>query len=96
MYGLLVHFVFIWYIFPVLVSCTSKNLATLVLRSKKAVLKIGFNIFKLLKDRGRSRVETGNAVINSLRAKWFPPDPRERLSTPKHQVGKINSNGENV
>jgi hypothetical protein len=26
----LVHFVFIWYIFPVLVSCTKKNLATLV------------------------------------------------------------------
>jgi hypothetical protein len=24
-----VHFVFIWYIFPVLVSCTKKNLATL-------------------------------------------------------------------
>jgi hypothetical protein len=26
----LVHFVFIWYIFPVWVSCTNKNLATLV------------------------------------------------------------------
>jgi hypothetical protein len=26
---LCVHFVFIWYIFPVLVSCTKKNLATL-------------------------------------------------------------------
>jgi hypothetical protein len=24
------HFVFIWYIFPVLVSCTMKNLATLL------------------------------------------------------------------
>jgi hypothetical protein len=24
-----VHFVFIWYLFPVLVSCTKKNLATL-------------------------------------------------------------------
>jgi hypothetical protein len=29
-YDHLVHFVFIWYIFPVLVSCTKKNLATLV------------------------------------------------------------------
>jgi hypothetical protein len=29
-YDHLVHFVFIWYIFPVLVSCTSKNLATLI------------------------------------------------------------------
>jgi hypothetical protein len=29
-YDLLVHFVSIWYIFPVLVSCTKKNLATLV------------------------------------------------------------------
>jgi hypothetical protein len=29
-YGRLVHFVFIWYIFPVLVSCIKKNLATLV------------------------------------------------------------------
>jgi hypothetical protein len=28
-YDHLVHFVFVWYIFPVLVSCTSKNLATL-------------------------------------------------------------------
>jgi hypothetical protein len=28
-----VHFVFIWYIFPVLVSCTMKNLATLVGRN---------------------------------------------------------------
>jgi hypothetical protein len=29
-YGHFVHFVVIWYIFPVLVSCTEKNLATLV------------------------------------------------------------------
>jgi hypothetical protein len=28
-YVRLVHFVLIWYIFPVLVSCTKKNLATL-------------------------------------------------------------------
>jgi hypothetical protein len=28
-YDHMVHFVFIWYIFPVLVSCTKKNLATL-------------------------------------------------------------------
>jgi hypothetical protein len=28
-YGHLVHFVFIWYIVQVLVSCTKKNLATL-------------------------------------------------------------------
>jgi hypothetical protein len=28
-YDHLVHFVFIWYIFPVLVSCAKKNLATL-------------------------------------------------------------------
>jgi hypothetical protein len=28
-YDHLVHFVFIWYIFPALVSCTKKNLATL-------------------------------------------------------------------
>jgi hypothetical protein len=27
--GRLVHFVVIWYIFPVLVCCTEKNLATL-------------------------------------------------------------------
>jgi hypothetical protein len=30
-YDHFVHFVFIWYIFPVLISCTKKNLATLVL-----------------------------------------------------------------
>jgi hypothetical protein len=29
-YNHLVHFTFIWYIFPVLVPCTKKNLATLV------------------------------------------------------------------
>jgi hypothetical protein len=29
------HCVFIWYIFPVLVSCTKKNLATLVLNATK-------------------------------------------------------------
>jgi hypothetical protein len=29
-YDHLVNFVFIWYIFPVLVSCTKKNLATLL------------------------------------------------------------------
>jgi hypothetical protein len=28
-YGHLVHFVVIWYIFPVLIYCTDKNLATL-------------------------------------------------------------------
>jgi hypothetical protein len=28
-YDHLVHFVFMWYIFPVLVSCTKENLATL-------------------------------------------------------------------
>jgi hypothetical protein len=34
LYGHLVHFVFIWYIFPVLVSCTKKNLATLILTTE--------------------------------------------------------------
>jgi hypothetical protein len=29
-YDHLVHFLFIWYIFPVLVSCAKKNLATLM------------------------------------------------------------------
>jgi hypothetical protein len=29
-YDHLLHFVFIWYIFPVLVSCTKKNLAILI------------------------------------------------------------------
>jgi hypothetical protein len=32
-YNHMVHFVFIWYIFPVLVSCTKKNLASLVVAS---------------------------------------------------------------
>jgi hypothetical protein len=31
----LVHFVLNWYIFPVLVSCTKKNLATLLIRFKE-------------------------------------------------------------
>jgi hypothetical protein len=29
-YDRLVHFLFFWYMFPVLVSCTKKNMATLV------------------------------------------------------------------
>jgi hypothetical protein len=29
LYGHMVHFVVIWYIYPVLVCCTEKNLATL-------------------------------------------------------------------
>jgi hypothetical protein len=37
----LVHFVFIWYIFPVLVSCTKKNLATLGRHTLRAVPKSG-------------------------------------------------------
>jgi hypothetical protein len=30
-YGHLVYFLVVWYIFPVLVCCTKKNLATLVI-----------------------------------------------------------------
>jgi hypothetical protein len=37
LYDHLVHFVFIWYIFPVLVSCTMKNLATLPTNRKTQV-----------------------------------------------------------
>jgi hypothetical protein len=33
-YDHLVHFVLIWYIFPVLVSCTKKNLATMLEATK--------------------------------------------------------------
>jgi hypothetical protein len=38
-HDLLVHFVFIWYIFPVLASCSKKNLATLSLGYKKAFFR---------------------------------------------------------
>jgi hypothetical protein len=48
-YDHLVHFVFIWYIFPVLVSCAKKHLATLngrrnlaVQRRTEIVKKINF------------------------------------------------------
>jgi hypothetical protein len=44
----LVHFVFIWYIFPVLVSCTKKNLATLVGVMFRSPLNLshGFQIWR--------------------------------------------------
>jgi hypothetical protein len=34
-YDHLVHFIFIWYIFQVLVTCTKKNLATLLSKADK-------------------------------------------------------------
>jgi hypothetical protein len=48
--------VVIWYIFPILVFCTKKNLATLVSTSKAAALfvalnqKMNQNYFKLEKN----------------------------------------------
>jgi hypothetical protein len=38
-YGHLVEFVVIWYIFPVLVFCTKKNLATLQSRGELEILE---------------------------------------------------------
>jgi hypothetical protein len=49
----LVHFLFIWYIFPVLVSCGKKNLATLV----QILLKVSVQI--LLKVSGSFLVVLG-------------------------------------
>jgi hypothetical protein len=43
-YGYLVHFVYIWYIFPVLVTCTKKNLATLKLKQEDPSEEIEMNI----------------------------------------------------
>jgi hypothetical protein len=39
-YDHLLHFVFTWYIFTVLVSCTKKNLATLIRRTWLGVIKV--------------------------------------------------------
>jgi hypothetical protein len=36
-YGHFVHFVVVWYIFPVLVCCTKKNLATLIFFGGKSL-----------------------------------------------------------
>jgi hypothetical protein len=41
-YDHLVHFVLIWYIFPVLVSCNKKNLAPLVFRYTAFRLDVEF------------------------------------------------------
>jgi hypothetical protein len=39
-YDYLVHFVFVWYSFPALVSCTKKNLATLDFHCVADVIKL--------------------------------------------------------
>jgi hypothetical protein len=44
-YDHLLPFVFIWYIFPVLVSCTKNNLATLIWMSTKDSSSATYNYF---------------------------------------------------
>jgi hypothetical protein len=47
-YDHLLHFVFIWYIFPILVYCTKKNLATLewTWANQSVCVKFALSIFK--------------------------------------------------
>jgi hypothetical protein len=54
-YDHLVHFVFIWYIFPVLVSCAEKNLATLVPRKRKIIST---------KEQPRANVKLSSPLIS--------------------------------
>jgi hypothetical protein len=65
-----VYFVVIWYIFPVLVSCSNKNLATL-----EARLKTGFRFSLKIGCRGNPPLPTWDEKSNSvgpkiLRVNW--------------------------
>jgi hypothetical protein len=89
-YDHLVHFVFIWYIFRVLVSCTMKNLATLVEGTPWALttLEIAFSgvyamtamPFHLF--RGEFRSEGSHGVAVDIRVARF-------FFGTKYQNGKI-------
>jgi hypothetical protein len=73
---LVVHFVFIWYIFPVLVSCTKKNLATLV------------PIFKLPSSvtRGRFFVHfSGENLWGKFRGKFPPKNVGKKWNFPREK-----------
>jgi transcriptional regulator of aromatic amino acid metabolism len=57
-YGHLVHVPSFWYILPVLVCCTKKNLATLVVGSFRAELRNLFYVCKYLSGRNENLRET--------------------------------------
>jgi hypothetical protein len=70
-YDHLVHFVFIGYIFPVLVSCSMKNLATLALRSLlyiKAILGV-FSLNNLQPDQSFGLLTVAVNLQTSLTVK---------------------------
>jgi hypothetical protein len=60
-YDHLVHFVFIWYNFPVLVSCTKKNLATL--RGTVSVMPVEEKLKKKKKTVGSLLSNLGPAEL---------------------------------
>jgi hypothetical protein len=63
-YGHLVQFVVIWCIFPVLVFCTKKNMATLV-----------FTLLALIADRSAdAKVVSPKVTQQEKRVSWIFPD----------------------
>jgi hypothetical protein len=69
-YGNLEYFMIIWYIVPVLVSCTGKNLATLRSENPKPRISIGLaNRVKI----SRAPQSTLAHVRSMLAAIFFPP-----------------------
>jgi hypothetical protein len=63
----LVHFVLIWYIFPVLVSRTNKNLATLPLSGETFE-----NVAHVPSENFHTSLDTSNSKLNSTRIKPVP------------------------
>jgi hypothetical protein len=71
-HDLLVHFVFMWYIFPVLVSCAKKNLVTLI------------QIFRFSK---KSRSKTHSRARTRKKPNLLCSPSYVRLSTPTFSEG---------
>jgi hypothetical protein len=104
--GHLVYFMVLWYIFPVLVCCTKKNLATLTrmgkmqrcLRCTTAPNTSGknINLVHLFKIREK-RASTWNvwlAVVNGIMcfSVWSVIDKNEMLCAKFKEIGFKNSN----
>jgi hypothetical protein len=95
-YDHLLHFVFIWYIFPVLLSCTKKNLANL--QSNQLIIKyvgwhvltlfVFFSSFVLIKARRRAKLLRCNFLWPSTIPNQNYPNYRKMFLVDKKQ--KIN------
>jgi hypothetical protein len=74
-YNHLLHFVFIWYIFPGLASCNKKNLATLV----QSPRRFSFD----QREKFFYRLELEKGVLESLAIHRNGNEMRKRITTPE-------------